>query len=68
MTQADLVHSTPPLNTSATLEANPPQDARAESLDSFSAQSAIKHWPAAKRISDSPKPDENDRANLSVLM
>jgi hypothetical protein len=41
MIEADRVLSTPPLNSSSIQEANPPPEARAESVDSFSHQPGI---------------------------
>jgi hypothetical protein len=58
MTQATRVHSTPPLNSSLTQGANPPQERRAESVDSFSLQPAIGQPESANRTSDSPSPFE----------
>jgi hypothetical protein len=58
MQEADRVHSTPPLNSSPIQEANPPQDVRAESVDSFSPQPAIGQRKSECRVSESRKPAE----------
>jgi len=50
MTQADRVLSTPPLNSSAIEQANPPIAPRAESVD---------HRPEGKLLGDSPGPTED---------
>jgi hypothetical protein len=46
----DRVHSTPPTNTSSVQGANPPLDARAESVDSFLHQPAIGHRQQGRRL------------------
>src|ERR1700742_4989242 len=66
MIEADRVLSTPPTNTSATLEVNPPPEARAESVDSFSHQSAIGQPGSGKRTSESPKPPEGFHTVVDV--
>ena len=55
MTQADSVLSTPPINTSPIQEANPPPEARAESVDSFSLQPGIGQPESQKLTSESGK-------------
>jgi hypothetical protein len=72
MTKADSVLSTPPLNSSSIQNANPPPEARAESVDSFSHQPAIGQPESRTLASDSPKPLErlsrrNVLAGLAVL-
>jgi hypothetical protein len=55
MTKADRVLSTPPLNSSSIQEGNPPLEARAESVDSFSSQSAVGQRESANRTGESGK-------------
>jgi hypothetical protein len=56
MTKADRVLSTPPLNSSSIQEANPPPEALAESVDSFSHQPAIGQSEGQTLTSESGKP------------
>jgi hypothetical protein len=41
MTEADSVHSTPPLNSSSIPDGSPTREPRAESVDSFSPVAAV---------------------------
>ena len=59
MTKADSVLSTPPLNSSSIQNANPPPEARAESVDSFSLQPAIGQPESGNLTSESPSPFED---------
>ena len=73
MIEADRVLSTPPLNSSSIQDANPPPEARAESVDSFSRQPAIGQPHGQTIASDSPKPAEglprrNALACLAALL
>ena len=56
MIEADRVHSTPPLNSSSIQNANPPLQAPAESVDSFSLQPAIGQPESENLTSESAKP------------
>ncbi len=56
MTKADRVLSTPPLNSSSIQSTNPPPEARAESVDSFSCQPAIGQPESGNLTSESGKP------------
>jgi hypothetical protein len=56
MIEADRVLSTPPLNSSSIQETNPPPEARAESVDSFSHQPAIRQPESRNLVSESRKP------------
>jgi hypothetical protein len=60
MIEADSVLSTPPLNSSSIQEASPPPEARAESLDSFSHQPAIRQPESRTLTSESVKPAEDN--------
>jgi hypothetical protein len=67
MIEADCVLSTPPLNTSSIQETNPPLEARAESVDSFSHQPGIRLHGSRTIVSDSPRPAERlSRRNVLV--
>jgi hypothetical protein len=69
MDQADRVLSTPPLNSSSIQKANPPSEARAESVDSFSHQPAIGQRESGNLTSESGKPAKglSRRAALAGL-
>jgi hypothetical protein len=72
MTKADCVHSTPPLNSSSIQDANPPPDAPAESMDSFSPPTAIGQPESGNLASESGKlvgglSRRHMRAGLAVL-
>jgi hypothetical protein len=56
MQEADRVLSTPPLNSSLVQIANPPPEARAESVDSFSHPPAIGQPESQTLTSESPRP------------
>ncbi|MET4423225.1 hypothetical protein ABIB87_008721 [Bradyrhizobium sp. JR18.2] len=55
MTEADSVHSTPPLNSSSIPDGSPTREPRAESVDSFSPVAAVGQPEIGKRTSDSRK-------------
>jgi hypothetical protein len=56
MTRADSVITTPPLNSSPIQDANPPREAHAESVDSFSTQRPPGDRPDERPASESRKP------------
>jgi hypothetical protein len=56
MIEADSVLSTPPLNSSSIQKANPPSEARGQSVDSFSPQPAIGQPDGGNLASESAKP------------
>jgi hypothetical protein len=56
MIEADSVLSTPPLNSSSIQDTNPPPEARAESVDSFSHHPAIGQPESQKLTCESKKP------------
>jgi hypothetical protein len=68
MTKTDSVLSTPPTNTSPILKANPPLEARAESVDSFPLQPAIGQRERAKALSDLARLREEASAEIERLI
>jgi hypothetical protein len=69
MDQADRVLSTPPLNSSSVQNTNPPAEARAESVDSFSHQASIGQHESRNLSSESGKASKglSRRATLAGL-
>lgn len=69
MIEADRVHSTPPTNSSSIQNTNPPPEARAESVDSFSHQPGIGQPESLNLTSESARPVEglSRRAALAAL-
>jgi hypothetical protein len=69
MTRADRVLSTPPLNTSSIQSTNPPPEAPAESVDSFSHQPGIGQPESENLTSESARPaDRLSRRNAIAIL